>query len=79
LKQSSHLWSETLGKVLLELGFSKTYSDSSLYIYDRDNVKVIIPMFVDDITLASKSKDAFDKFVVDLGKHFKLRDLGETN
>jgi len=38
-----------------------------------------MPIFVDDITFASKSKDALDKFVVDLGKHFKLRDLDETN
>ena len=35
-------------------------------------------MFVDDITLASKSQEALDNFVIDLGKHFKLRDLGPT-
>jgi len=79
LKQSSRLWGETLWKVLLELGFKKTYSDASLYIYDRDDIKIIMPVFVDDITLASKSQDALDKFVIELGKHFKLRDLGETN
>ena len=37
-----------------------------------------MPVFVDDITLASKSKDTLDTFVVELQKHFKLRDLGET-
>jgi hypothetical protein len=79
LKQSSRLWGETLGAVLLELGFKKTYSDASLYIYDRDNIKVIMPVFVDDITLASKSQEALDNFVAELGKHFKLRDLGETS
>jgi hypothetical protein len=35
-------------------------------------------MFVDDITLASKSVKALDNFVIELGKHFKLRDLGPT-
>lgn len=79
LKQSARLQSETSSNVLYKLGFKKTYSDASLYIYDRDNVKVIMPVFVDDITLASSSKDALDKFVVELAKHFKLRDLGETN
>ena len=79
LKQSSCLWGETLGAVLIELGFKKTYSDASLYIYDRDNVKVIMLMFVDDITLASKSQEALDNFVTELAKHFKLRDLGETS
>ncbi|KDR64885.1 hypothetical protein GALMADRAFT_82563 [Galerina marginata CBS 339.88] len=78
LKQSSRLWGETLCAVLIELGFKKTYSDASLYIFDRDGIKVIMPVFVDDITLASKSKEALDNFVVELAKHFKLRDLGET-
>ncbi len=79
LKQSARLWAETFAKVLYKLGFKKTYSDASLCIYDRDNVKVIMPVFVDDITLASSSKEALDKFVEEIGKHFKLRDLGETN
>ena len=79
LKQSPRLWGETLGKVLVDLGFKRTYSDASLYIYDRDNIKVIMPVFVDDITLASKSGNAIDDFVIELGKHFKLRDLGDTN
>ena len=79
LKQSPRLWGETLGKVLVDLGFKRTYSDASLYIYDRDNIKVIMPVFVDDITLASKSGKAIDDFVIELGKHFKLRDLGDTN
>jgi len=79
LKQSPRLWSEKLGSAMNELGFTKAYSDPSLYIYDRDNIKIIVPVFVDDITLASKSNEALDKFVVDLGKYFKLRDLGPTS
>ena len=79
LKQASRLWGEKLGAVLLDMGFVRTYSDASLFIYERDNIKVIVPVFVDDITLASKSVDVLDSFVAELGKHFKLRDLGETS
>ena len=78
LKQSPRLWGETLAKVLISMGFSKTYSDASLYIFDQDNIKVIVPVFVDDITLASKSASKLDHFVNELGKQFKLRDLGPT-
>ena len=78
LRQSPRLWGETLAKVLSGMGFNKTYSDSSLFILDRDNIKIIVPVFVDDITLASKSKEGLDDFVIELGKHFKLRDLGDT-
>ena len=79
LKQSPRLWSEKLGAAMKELGFTKAYSDPSLYIYDKDNIKVIVPVFVDDITLASASNEALDKFVVELATHFKLRDLGPTS
>ena len=70
------MWGETLEKVLVKLGFKKTYSDASLYIYDRDNIKIILPVFVDDITLVSKFQEALDNFVIELAKPFKLRDLG---
>ena len=78
LKQSPRLWGETLANVLIGMGFTKTYCDASLYIFDQDGIKVIVPMFVDDITLASKSADKLDYFVTELSKHFKLRDLGAT-
>ena len=61
------------------MGFKRIYSDSSVYIYDRDGIKVIVPVFVDDITLASACKKALDKFVEELATHFKLRDLGPTS
>jgi hypothetical protein len=79
LKQSPRLWGEKLAEVLLSMGFKKTYSDASLFIYDRDNIKVIVPVFVDDITLASKSVETLDSFVAEMSKHFKLRDLGPTS
>ena len=79
LKQSPWLWGKKLAQVLFEMGFTKTYSDASLFIYNRDNIKVIVPVFVDDITLASKYKKTLDSFVVELQKHFKLRDLGKLD
>ena len=79
LKQSPRLWGEKLWAALKELGFRKAYSDPSLYIFDRDNIRVIVPVFVDDITLASQSADALDKFVAELAIYFKLRDLGPTS
>ena len=38
-----------------------------------------VPVFVDDITLASKSVETLDSFVDEMSKHFKLRDLGQTS
>jgi hypothetical protein len=42
-------------------------------------VKVIVPVFVDDITLASKSKKKIAEIKGLLAQRFKLRDLGPTS
>ena len=44
LKQSPRLWDEKLAQVLFEMGFAKTYSDASLFIYDRDRMILPLPL-----------------------------------
>jgi hypothetical protein len=48
-------------------------------VWEKDNVKVIVPVFVDDITLASKSKEKIAEIKGLLAQRFKLRDLGPTS
>ena len=49
-----------------------------MYVFLRDHLRIIIPVFVDDMTLISKSKSAIHAFIQELSTHFKLRDLGST-
>ena len=79
LKQAARQWNKKLHTTLVSMGFKRLESDRSVYIYERDGVKVIMPIFVDDITLASKSQKALDDTVEELAKHFPLRDLGPTS
>ena len=51
LKQAARLWHEKLGAVLEGMNFKKTYSDVSVFIYNRNDLKLIVPVFVDDITI----------------------------
>ena len=60
------------------MGFKHVLSDNSIYIYSRNQVKLIVPIFIDNITLVSKDDAAMDSTVQELSKHFKLRDLGAT-
>jgi len=64
--------------VLEAIGYTQSYSDASIYIYFKDNVRIILPVFVDDMTFASKCPAAIDKTIKELSQHFKLRDLGPT-
>ena len=78
LKQASRLWYKKLKAALERMGFKAIYSDNSIYVYAKDQVKVILPVFVDDCTFASNSLSLLDDLVVELSRSFKLRDLGPT-
>ena len=52
LKQAGRVWNKTLHSVLSSMGFTRAESDHGLYIYHRDGVRILMPVFVDDITLA---------------------------
>jgi hypothetical protein len=50
----------------------------SIFIWDDADSKVIVPVFVDDITLACKSKAKIQMLKALLAKHFKLCNLGAS-
>src|SRR6266702_993052 len=60
------------------MGFNRVQSDHGLYIYLRDDVRILMPVFVDDITLACKDGAKIYSIIQELSKHFKLQDLGPT-
>jgi hypothetical protein len=79
LKQGGREWFRRLEEVLVELGFARIHSDSSVFIWEKDGVKAIVPVFMDNITLASKSKEKIAEIKGLLAQRFKLRDLGPTS
>ena len=48
-------------------------------LFRSDGIKIFVPVFVDDITLASRSQEAQDTFVAELATHCKLCDLEPTS
>ena len=61
------------------MGFKHLQLDNSVYIWKSNGVKIIIPVFVDDLTLVSKSKEDLDHVKTELATKFKLKDLGSTS
>ena len=76
IKQGPRIWVLKLHSVLTEIGFERTDCDYSVYIYRRDNVKVILPIHVDDLLIASNSCDAIQKVKADLTSQFKIHNQG---
>ena len=76
LHQSGNLWYKKLDEVLVEIGFAKVRCDNSIWVYRRDDMHIIIPVFVDDMTLVGNDKAKIQHVKDKLRKRFKLRDLG---
>ncbi|GJF00142.1 hypothetical protein PsYK624_164210 [Phanerochaete sordida] len=79
LKQAGNVWNKTLHATLRDSGFIRLKSDPSLYLSRRGNIRIIVPVFIDDITIASNDAAEADRFVQELSKVYKLRDLGDTS
>ena len=75
-KQGGNRWNRKMRTALESMGFKQTYSDAAVYIFVRGDVRISLPVFVDDMTFASPSLLAIKQAIADLGTHFKLRDLG---
>jgi hypothetical protein len=78
LKQGGCKWFKRLEEVLSQLGFSCIRPDSSIFIWANNNMHVICPVFVNNITFASKSKAKIAELKAAIAQHFKLRNLGPT-
>jgi hypothetical protein len=78
LKQGGREWFCRLEEVIVTLGFARIRSNLLVFIWDKGGVKVIVPDFVDDSMLASKSKEKIAEIKGLLAQHFKLCNLGPT-
>jgi hypothetical protein len=78
LKQGHRKWFRSLEEVLVELSFVHFRSDPSVFIWKKDGVKVIVPVFVDNITLVSKLKEKIAEIKGLLAQLFKLHNLRPT-
>jgi hypothetical protein len=63
---------------MVKMGFKRLQSDHGIYVYLKDDVRIIVPVHVDDITFASKSLSAIQSCIQELSRHFELHDLGPT-
>ena len=61
------------------MGFSLVDSGNSIWVYTKEGIRIIIPVFVDDMTIVAKDKSSINCVKNELKKRFKLRDLGPTS
>ena len=78
LKQASRQWNAKIHKSLLDLGFSRTYSDAGVYVYRRQggDFTLIVVLYVDDLLLFGDDTSQIAQLKRALKKQYKMTDLG---
>lgn len=79
LKQAPHAWYARLCGKLQALGFVPSKGDTSLFYYQKGKITMYVLVYVDDIIVASSSKEATDALLRDLEHDFALKDLGNLH
>eukprot|EP00253_Pinus_taeda_P030403 PITA_30403 len=79
LKQAPRAWYAKMDSFLLESGFSRCYSDNTVYTKKVGNSLIILVLYVDDLILTvlqSKEGISFSqsKYACDILRHFHMED-----
>lgn len=75
LKQAPRAWFQRLSSFLLQLGFTCSRADTSLFVFRRDSCILYLLVYVDDIILTRNNTE----FISRLHKEFAIKDLGKLN
>ncbi|XP_017189822.3 uncharacterized mitochondrial protein AtMg00810-like [Malus domestica] len=78
LKQAPRAWYEAFYNAILSLGFSSSYSDTSLFI-KRDTSITFILVYVDDIIITGSSIIECKSIISQLQTMFPVKDLGDIH
>jgi len=79
LKQASAAWNKQADQSLKKLGFKRCISDAGIYIYQQDNIKVIVILYVDDVLFMSNNKTQLMKLKSKFMKMWECRNLGPVS
>lgn len=78
LKQSGRAWNKKLDTTLKEFGCQRSNSDPCVYIKRKDNVVIIVAVYVDDMLVLSNDHESEEALKKNLEANFETRDLGEV-
>ncbi|XP_019057628.1 PREDICTED: uncharacterized protein LOC109116510 [Tarenaya hassleriana] len=76
LKQTPRAWYNELCRFLVASGFVDSLSDTSLFIFNRQNVIIYLLVYIDDIVITGNDAKEGQQFIDPLASRFSLKDLG---
>ena len=79
LKQAPRAWFERFMFHLLHLGFTASFVDSSLFIFQSKSILIYLLLYVDDIIITWNNSKHVSSLITALISVFELKDLGALN
>eukprot|EP00253_Pinus_taeda_P007217 PITA_07217 len=79
LKQAPRAWYAKMESFLLESGFSRCYSDNTVYTKKVGNSLIILVLYVDDLILTGSDPNLINHVKSSLKKKFEMTDLGHLH
>lgn len=76
LKQAPRAWFDRLFVFLINIGFTSSTSDPSIFIFKQNTILVLMLIYVDDIILTSNNHIFIMNLVTKWSTEFSLKDLG---
>lgn len=76
LKQSPHAWHTKLSCALETLGFIRSSADSSLYVRLKNDDKLMVLIYVDDLIITGNNVVSVAQLKKNLKQQFPIKDLG---
>lgn len=76
LKQAGRNWFQKFSQALLDVGFTQSRADYSLFFRIQGTSQVFILVYVNDIVLTGNDTMAIDKLKSYLHSKFHIKDLG---
>lgn len=77
LKQTPRAWYSRIDEYLLSIGFTKSLSESTLYVKCLSSDILIVSLYVDDLLVTGSNNVFVEEFKQDMMKVFEMTDCGE--
>jgi hypothetical protein len=79
LKQAPRAWFNRLSSYLLDIGFTASLVDNSLFILISGSIQIFMLIYVDDIIITGTHPDMIHNLIQLMKKEFPIKDLGSLS
>ena len=77
LKQAPRVWYNRIDAHLLDLGFTKSLSEFTLYLRKINDELLVVSLYVDDLLVTGSNMEQIDVFKREMKNVFEMTDLGK--